>query len=310
MRRWLPHDTVGIAGLGFFCFATHDALSKLVATQTSPTVTAFLEQLFVLLYVVGWALFANRPDTFRPQSIRNMLVCTLCSLGGMLGFYFAVTHIAFVDLFIIILLRPIVSLLMIRLWLKERITPWQIAAIVCGSTAACVTFQIWDSALFTHPPHDLLVGIAGGLLNVVSMSVRYVWIKKFSATESPACFSFYASLAMLALIPFLLPATTAIVWPSAPLLGASALAAVFYVVGSVILVIANQRGTVAPLASMQYTMLIWIVLYGWALFGEVPGTPSIIGAILTALSGALIYLDAYLKERRVPDLSPALAQTK
>jgi drug/metabolite transporter (DMT)-like permease len=54
----------------------------------------------------------------------------------------------------------------------------------------------------------------------------------------------------------------------------------------------------------QYTMIIWAVLFGYAVFGDVPSIATLIGAAIIVAAGLYIFL----RERKlghVPDASAA-----
>lgn len=57
-----------------------------------------------------------------------------------------------------------------------------------------------------------------------------------------------------------------------------------------------DAATVAPL---QYTLLLWAVIFGWLFFGDVPQTSIVVGAGLIVLSGLYIFFrENTLKRRR------------
>ncbi len=54
----------------------------------------------------------------------------------------------------------------------------------------------------------------------------------------------------------------------------------------------SDAATVAPL---QYTLLLWAVLFGWMFFGDIPKTSMVVGAALIVGSGLFIFF----REQRV-----------
>ena len=49
---------------------------------------------------------------------------------------------------------------------------------------------------------------------------------------------------------------------------------------------ARARRALAPL---HYTMLLWAVIFGWAFFGDVPGTRILLGSAIIVLAGLFIF---------------------
>jgi len=54
----------------------------------------------------------------------------------------------------------------------------------------------------------------------------------------------------------------------------------------------SDAATVAPL---QYTLLLWAVLFGWMFFGDIPKTSMMVGAALIVGSGLFIFF----REQRI-----------
>jgi drug/metabolite transporter (DMT)-like permease len=57
-----------------------------------------------------------------------------------------------------------------------------------------------------------------------------------------------------------------------------------------------DAATVAPL---QYTLLLWAVIFGWLFFGDVPQTSIVVGAGLIVLSGLYIFFRENTLKRRL-----------
>jgi drug/metabolite transporter (DMT)-like permease len=57
----------------------------------------------------------------------------------------------------------------------------------------------------------------------------------------------------------------------------------------------SDAATVAPL---QYTLLLWAVIFGWMFFGDLPRFGMLIGAALIVASGLFIFIrEQALKKR-------------
>ena len=60
----------------------------------------------------------------------------------------------------------------------------------------------------------------------------------------------------------------------------------------------SDAATVAPL---QYTLLLWAILFGWMFFGDVPRLTMMLGAALIVGSGMFIFFREQQLKRREPD---------
>ena len=80
------------------------------------------------------------------------------------------------------------------------------------------------------------------------------------------------------------------VWPSAVDWGALMLLGVLGGLGHGLLVLAYARAPASLLAPMSYTQMIWAVLAGAMVFGDVPDMLTLVGMAVIATGGILVAL--------------------
>jgi drug/metabolite transporter (DMT)-like permease len=127
----------------------------------------------------------------------------------------------------------------------------------------------------------LLLLIAG----IVAMAVTRIMTRQLSTTETPECQAFWllgghvaAGLAVLPLFPQ--PAALdAVTWAAFVFLGVSS------GLGHCVYARAYALAPVSALAPYEYTSLLWGGLLGFAMFGEVPGWSTLVGASVVAAAG-------------------------
>ena len=88
-------------------------------------------------------------------------------------------------------------------------------------------------------------------------------------------------------------------------LGLLALAAVLLLVGYQCIIMAMRTAEISYVAPFRYTALLWAILLGYLIFGDVPDGPMIAGAIIVVASG----LYTLYRERVVGRGTPAAAST-
>jgi drug/metabolite transporter (DMT)-like permease len=69
----------------------------------------------------------------------------------------------------------------------------------------------------------------------------------------------------------------------------------FACVGHYLLIIAHRMAPASTLSPFMYTMLIWMIVYGYVLFGDLPNQWTLTGAGIVIASG--LYLLS--RERKV-----------
>jgi drug/metabolite transporter (DMT)-like permease len=58
----------------------------------------------------------------------------------------------------------------------------------------------------------------------------------------------------------------------------------------------SDAATVAPL---QYTLLLYAVIFGWMFFGDLPRASMMVGAALIVASGLFIFIREQMLKRRI-----------
>jgi drug/metabolite transporter (DMT)-like permease len=92
---------------------------------------------------------------------------------------------------------------------------------------------------------------------------------------------------------------------SGELLGLLATAAVLLLVGYHFIITAMRTGDISFIAPFRYTALLWAIVLGFAVFGDVPDVPMVIGAAIVVGSG----LYTLYRERVAGASRPAAAST-
>jgi drug/metabolite transporter (DMT)-like permease len=88
-------------------------------------------------------------------------------------------------------------------------------------------------------------------------------------------------------------------------LGLLAIAAVLLLVGYQCIIMAMRTAEISYVAPFRYTALLWAILLGYLVFGDIPDGPMIAGAIIVVASG----LYTLYRERVVGRGTPAAAST-
>ncbi len=72
----------------------------------------------------------------------------------------------------------------------------------------------------------------------------------------------------------------------------------FGTAGHWLLVLAHARAPASLLAPLIYTQILWSVLLGYAVFGDVPGAWTLVGALVIVASGLVLIVEDSWKRRR------------
>ena len=140
-------------------------------------------------------------------------------------------------------------------------------------------------------------GMAAGMASAVLFACAYASMKSIANTENPVAISFYFHVwCTLAGLLLSIPHWT---WPARSDVPALLAAGVFGGLAQCLIASAFRRGRASQLASYDYATVIWSLLIGWAVWGEVPNAAGMVGILLIAASGiAIAKIRRPARERR------------
>ena len=179
--------------------------------------------------------------------------------------------------------------------LGERVGPARWAAVAVG----------FLGVLLVARPGQGLVDPAAllAILGAVFYALCLVVTRKLAAHDDPECTmlhstGFYAVACALAL-PFVWVAPG---WGDLGLFLALGLVAGC---GMYLMVAAYRHADAAAIAPFDYLSMAWAALFGFLIWGEVPGVWSVAGIVVIALSGLFIVRREQIAARRAAAARPA-----
>lgn len=276
--------------LGMVMFSLNDVLGKWLVSTYSVGQLMLIRSLAALLVLMpffwrmGWRRLI---DVDRPKL--HVLRTTLFAIEAS-GFYFAVAYMPLADTMTYWLAAPIYVAALSPLMLGEKVGWRRWTAIVVGFVGVLIALSP-SRDTFTLPALIALAGsMAFGLAMVLGRSLR-------TTPDTTLVFWQVAGAAILAGIWCLAdPAGWTPVKPLdfglLSLLGIVAMSAHMLVNRSLKLA---DAATVVPL---QYTMLLWAVVFGWIFFGDAPRTAMLVGAGFIVASGLFIFFREQQLKRR------------
>jgi len=171
------------------------------------------------------------------------------------------------------------------------------SAVMVGFAGVLVMLRPGEGAL------DFAAGAA--LLAASASALSIILVRKLSATETTASIAFYTNAAVLVVMACLLPFH--FVPPTLPDLGLMALAGLSGGVAVMFLIAGYRRAQAAVVAPFQYSQMLWGVVLGYLLWGDVPANAVAVGATIVVASGLyILYREVVRAEGRPdPGIAPA-----
>jgi drug/metabolite transporter (DMT)-like permease len=276
--------------LSFFAytsFAFMDVINKFIFSNYS--FLSFFQYMLLLdlaiiifLILYGMKLYKLDLSFFIAKEKKGILIrsClsvinTLCSL---LTIYYLPLHMFYALVF----LQPICAVAFSVLFGLEKINKYKISFILLAFVGIMISIEFWSASY----DNIKLLGIIGGIGIAISGALSGVVVKKYLTNENAITIAFYN---------ILLSIIVAIVYLSFRMenpfndmnfnLGILiSLAGFFCSLGIIFFMKSYQKGAVQSIAILQYTQIVWGVLFGYMLFKDSPSLFSIIGILLIIIA--------------------------
>jgi drug/metabolite transporter (DMT)-like permease len=272
-----------LAGIGYmlvavFLFGATSAIGKWLVAKYPVGEFLLLRSVVMLLLLtpfiwrIGRAAFMNAP---RPGM--QVLRVALASIEIPM-FFWAVSHMPLADTQTFYLAAPIYVTAMSVLLLREHVGWRRWTAVLIGFAGVVIALRP-SAASFTLPALIALTGSSiYGLLMIVTRTLR--------DTDSTVLMT-YQTVGILLLGAVAAPFAWVAPDPHDILVfigvGASSVVSQFCVVRALKLADAS---VVVP---YQYTLIVWAVVFGWHMFGEVPDAWTMTGAAFIVAAGLYIF---------------------
>ncbi|TDK31388.1 DMT family transporter [Rhizobium deserti] len=275
--------------IGMLMFALNDAMGKWLVSSYGLGQVILLRSLAALLILVPMVWRAGFGKLLRVQRPGMQLARVAFSTAEVFFFYYAVVYLPLADVMTYWLAAPIYVAAASPFLLGEKVGWRRWTAIAVGFVGVIITLEP-SSAMFTAPALISIVGSAAFAFMLIS--------GRFLRETPDSTLVFFqvagAGLAGLVFAPTdWSPIASGLDVALLGLLGVVAMAAHMLVNRALKI---SDAATVAPL---QYTLLLWAVIFGWIFFGDGPRLTMMIGATLIVASGLFIFIrEQTLKKRQ------------
>ena len=274
---------IGLVVLATLCFSILDAAAKWLV-QTVPVVqvvwlrfaTHVLWMVLLLAPSQGRAIV--RMHNPRLQGLRALMLASMTGLN-----FWALQYLQLAETGAIQFSVPMLIALLSAWWLGERLDARRWIAIIGGFVGVLLVVRPGSAAF--HPA--ILLSVA----NAVLYAAFNMLTRRMAATESPESMQLVSAIgAALVLTPFALAQWR---WPSDPVIWAVvAVTGLFGGLGHLFVARAHRYASAAMLGPFLYQQIVYMVLWGWLLFGQLPDAFVVAGALVVVVSGLyLLWLE-------------------
>ena len=280
-------------------FAAINAIVKWELATYPVGEVAFYRALFALVTVAVMIIPRTGIGVFRTRRYLGHLQRGISQFGSMTCMFFAFSMMSLGSAVAISFAAPLFTTLLSIVILKERVRLHRWSALIVGFVGVLIV---------TEPGvGSFNLGAVFALTNAVLSSSVAIAIRRMSSTESTETLTLYQLIVITACTLFLLPfGFKPPTWLDA---GALALAGV----GNGIAQYWWTRSlTLAPPSAVvpfNYLSLVWASSLGFAIWGDVPTTHLVVGAVIVVASGLYILWRETVRHGRVRPLGLSAASS-
>jgi drug/metabolite transporter (DMT)-like permease len=255
------------------------ALVKLAAAHGVHLVESlFWRQLAGLPAVILWLWWTGKLHDVRTSNPAAHAVRSVLGLSAMALNFAAMTMLPMAEATTISFASPIFATMLAALLLAEPTGKYRWGAVALGFIGVLLAMRPGDASHGIGP----WIALAGALLTATVL----IQLRRMSKNESAGAIVFWFSLATL--LPLGIGMVFVAQHHDATSWAIIAGLAICGAVGQLLLTSAMRHASVASIATMDYSGLIWSVLFGYWIFDTLPGPGTWIGAPVIIAAGLII----------------------
>jgi drug/metabolite transporter (DMT)-like permease len=284
-----PLLAIALKILSALAFTFMSAVVKVVSGAYPIGEIVFFRSAFALVPLLVWLTW--RGDLINAVRTRNIAGHVLRGLIGtcaMFSGFVSLSYLPLSDAVAIGYAAPLITVVLAAVVLRERVRGYRWSAVVVGFVGVLIMLapHLNAGAIARGLSAGPAVGVMFALLGAFCAAGATIQVRRLTQTEKTGAIVLYFSL----LASLLGLATIAIGWrwPGPLDLGLLVLTGLLGGVGQILLTQSYRYGDASLLAPFEYTTMIWALLTGWFIFGELPQTAVVAGALIVCLAGLFV----------------------
>lgn len=279
MLRLSPNATGALLALAaFFVFSSHDALIKVLAATYSPVQIVFCIALFSFPLILLMIATDRASGTLLPRNPAWVWVRGLTVAGSSVCGFYAFSVLPMAQVYAILFGTPLMITLLSVPVLGEKVGWRRGLAVVVGMCGVLVVLRPGSA--------ELSLGHLAALASAAMGAMTSVITRRIGQQERAAVLLLYAMAGNFVLMGVMMP------WVYLPMPGPDlammiAIAAMAFTAMQLV-ILAYRRAEAVVVAPMQYSQIVWAVVFGTLFFQEQPDAMTLLGAAIVIASGVYI----------------------
>src|SRR6476619_6541409 len=285
-----PFKAIGLKLISALLFAAMSALVRQLGDVAPVGQMVFFRSAFAILpVVIVYAIRGELMTAVRTSRPLGQLGRGLLSVGGMFTNFSALTRLPLADATAISFASPLITVALAAVILKERVRIYRWSAVIVGFFGVIVMliphFDLGHYAA-AGAASTAAVGSLLALTSAICNAGTVIQTRRLTQSETTSSIVFYFSLICAIAGALTLP----FAWHSPTPRELAALIALGILGGfaHILLTERYRYATASLVAPFDYTSMLWALLLGYWLFGELPDTLVYVGASIVAAAGLFV----------------------
>lgn len=266
--------------LAFAIYATHDVVIKFLGESYNSFQIIFFAGLMGFP-LISFMLMSDRTDgNLIPRHPWWSLLRSLTAVSTGAAAFYAFTVLPLAQTYAILFAMPLLITVLAVPMLGEKVGPRRGIAVVVGLIGVLIVLRPGSA--------DLSLGHLAALLAALTGSLTSVIVRKIGAEERSAVLMLYPMVATFLLTGAAMP----FVYVPMPLehLALTGVIAGLAFVAALLSIMAYRTAPAIIVAPMQYSQIIWAVIFGALLFDEQADVYTLVGTGVIIASGIYIVM--------------------
>jgi len=273
-----PIKAMSWAIAGNFFYASENAIAKLLTSNFHPIQILFFYGL-VMFVMASWVCkFSGGVETLKTNRPILHGIRSIVMIATFYTYILALSTLQLANVIAIMFVTPILAIIFSLIFLNEKINIYRWVAISIAITG--VMFII-------RPEYGALeAGVFWAILSATLAAIDTILTRKLTYTESSSTIVFYLAASYVIVTGAILP----IVWVWVDFknlmillgMGLSGLLAQYAITHA-------YRYAGPPVISpLDYTMLLWGIIFGYLFWGDLPNAFTYIGSSMLIVAGLIV----------------------
>jgi drug/metabolite transporter (DMT)-like permease len=264
--------------LGSALITLNDGLVKVLTSGYPVGQLLMMRGLFVLPWIILFAYWTESWKDLRVGNLAGQGLRAFCVVISSFAFVTGLIYLPLADAIAVAFTGPLFITALAPLVLKEVVGWRRWAAVLVGFSGVLLMVRPGQGTVQLAVLFPMAAACAGGLRDLIT--------RRISNSVSSSGVLLFTTLTVIAAGL----ATTPFAWQQVRLadLGIFAASGALIAGGQYMMIEAFRHGEAAMVAPFKYTTMVWAVLFGFLLFGDLPGAWTLSGTAFVICAGLYI----------------------